>query len=188
MVTVMDHRCAANFGAPPRDWVPSRCGEWTTCCGDAYGTMMCGWCGHFSVYKIARRSKSKGVFLCCLSVCRFPHGPVLFVLLICPSLLFQMDDKDSVKESFLARLQDEHLAVVKALLKDPQVTSAVLGSFFSFSSELVSGVQFGEKWFWFVCWYFDSAVPFSLFWVYLLIFWFGHSFFKSHDLQVPFGA
>ena len=62
-----------------------------------------------------------------------------------------MDDKDSVKESFLARLQDEHLAVVKALLKDPQVTSAVLGSFFSFSSELVSGVQFGEKWFWFVC-------------------------------------
>lgn len=41
-----------------------------------------------------------------------------------------MDDKDSVKESFLARLQDENLAVVKALLKDPQVMSAVLESFY----------------------------------------------------------
>lgn len=60
-----------------------------------------------------------------------------------------MDDKDSVKESFLARLQDENLAVVKALLKDPQVMSAVLGSFCY--SDLASDVQFGEKRFWFVC-------------------------------------
>lgn len=131
------------------DWVPSQCGEWTTCCGDDYGTVMCGWCGHLSVYKIARCSKSKGVFRCCLSVCADARMFLFCVLLICSSLLFQMDDKDSVKESFLARLQDENLAVVKALLKDPQVMSAVFRSFYY--SDLVSDVRFGEKRFWFVC-------------------------------------
>lgn len=84
-----------------------------------------------------------------------------------------MDDKDSVKESFLARLQDENLAVVKALLKDPQVMSAVLGSFCY--TDLASDVQFGEKGsglsvdiliypclsicFWNTCWYFDLTIP-----------------------------
>ena len=33
----------------------------------------------------------------------------------------QIDDKKSVKESFLARLQDDSAAVVKLLLKEPQV-------------------------------------------------------------------